>query len=87
MILERGEKVDLPPALLIQGTADVSVPSGMIQKVASLYQQASGNAELALFDGMPHGIAGWSDEQVANMLDRIRGFIAQQARSTVTANS
>src|SRR4051812_29481535 len=34
MILQRGERVELPPALLIQGTADEGVPQGMVEEVA-----------------------------------------------------
>ena len=31
-VLQSGEKVELPPALLIQGTADKGVPQGMVKK-------------------------------------------------------
>ncbi|HEY7064211.1 MAG TPA: alpha/beta hydrolase [Chloroflexota bacterium] len=76
MILRRGERVELPPALLIQGTADEGVPEGMVAEVASRYQAAGGQAELAWFEGMPHGIAGWPNADVARMVERIKGFIA-----------
>ena len=78
MILQRGEPVALPPALLIQGTADEGVPQGMVENVASLYQAAGGDAELAWFAGMPHGIAGWPAPDVARMIERIKTFIAQR---------
>ena len=77
-ILQQGEKVDLPPALLIQGTADKGVPQGMVEKVEELYHAAGGDVELALFEGMPHGIAGWSVPAVASMIERIKTFIAQR---------
>jgi acetyl esterase len=77
-ILQQGEKVALPPTLLIQGTADKGVPQGMVENVASLYRAAGGDVELALFKDMPHGMAGWSEPEVARMIERIKGFIAQR---------
>ncbi|HLH21376.1 MAG TPA: alpha/beta hydrolase [Chloroflexota bacterium] len=85
LILQRGEPVELPPALLIQGTADEGVPQGMVEQVASLYQAAGGQAELAWFEGMPHGIAGWPDADVARMIERIKAFIARQVAPPVAA--
>jgi acetyl esterase/lipase len=76
-ILQSGEKVELPPALLIQGTADKGVPQGMVEKVTELYRTAGGDVELALFKGMPHGIAGWTATEVTNMIERIKSFMAQ----------
>jgi dipeptidyl aminopeptidase/acylaminoacyl peptidase len=77
-ILQQGEKVALPPSLLIQGTADKGVPQGMVENVASLYRAAGGDVELALFKDMPHGMAGWPEPEVARMIERIKGFIAQR---------
>jgi dipeptidyl aminopeptidase/acylaminoacyl peptidase len=85
MMLQRGEKSELPPVLLIQGTADESLPKGMIQEVDERYRAAGGDSELALFDGMPHGIAGWSAPAVEEMLERIKGFIAKQVGGKVSA--
>ena len=84
-ILQQGEKVELPPALLIQGTADEGVPKGMVENVASLYGAAGGEVELALFRDMPHGIAGWTAQEVTRMLERMKGFIAQRLTTAVTA--
>jgi acetyl esterase/lipase len=82
-ILERGEKVELPPALLLQGTADKGVPKGMVEKVAELYHAAGGDVELALFPNMPHGMAGWPEPDVARMLERIKSFIAKRLATAV----
>jgi dipeptidyl aminopeptidase/acylaminoacyl peptidase len=84
-ILQEGERVELPPALLIQGTADRGVPQGMVEKVAELYRAAGGDVELALFQDMPHGMAGWPEPEVARMLERIKGFIAQRLATAATA--
>jgi acetyl esterase len=83
MILQRGEAVDLPPALLIQGTADTGVPQGMIENVADLYRAAGGDAELALFQDMPHGIAGWPEPEVVRMVECMKSFIAQRLMNPV----
>lgn len=84
-ILQSGEKVELPPALLIQGTADKGVPQGMVEKVAELYRDAGGDVDLALFQDMPHGIAGWSAPEVKNMIERVKSFIAQHLTSAAAA--
>lgn len=84
-ILQRGEKAELPPALFIQGTADVGVPKGMVEETASLYKAAGGDGELALFEGMPHGIAGWDAPNVARMIERMKSFIAQRLSAGVAA--
>jgi pimeloyl-ACP methyl ester carboxylesterase len=85
-ILQQGEKVELSPALLIQGTADVGVPTGMVENVASLYGAAGGDVELALFQDMPHGIAGWSAPEVANLIERMKIFIAQRLATAIAAS-
>jgi acetyl esterase len=77
-ILQQGEKVTLPPALLIQGTADKGVPKGMVEKVAELYHAAGGDVDLALFPNMPHGLAGWPEPDRERMIERIKSFIAQR---------
>jgi acetyl esterase len=77
-ILRRGEAASLPPALLIQGTADTGVPAGMIEEVAERYRAAGGDVDLALFEGMPHGIAGWPPADVQRMVERMKAFIARQ---------
>ena len=54
MILDRGEPVELPPALVIQGTADVVLPDGMADKFAAAYRKAGGAIDLRKFEGQPH---------------------------------
>ena len=85
-ILEHGEKVELPPALLIQGTADKGVPQGMVEKVAELYGAAGGDVELALFPDMPHGLAGWPAPDAARMIERTKTFIAQRLATAAAAD-
>jgi acetyl esterase len=54
MILDRGEAADLPPALIVQGTADVVLPDGMADKFAAAYRKAGGSVDLRKFEGQPH---------------------------------
>jgi acetyl esterase/lipase len=77
-ILEQGEKVALPPALLLQGTADKGVPKGMVENVAELYHAAGGDVDLALFPNMPHGMAGWPEADIGRMIERIKAYIARR---------
>ncbi len=85
-ILEQGEKVELPPALLIQGTADKGVPQGMVEKVAELYGAAGGDVELALFPAMPTGLAGWPGPDAVRMIERTKTFIAQRLATAAAAD-
>jgi acetyl esterase len=85
-ILQHGEKVELSPALFIQGTADKGVPQGMVEKVAELYGAAGGDVELALFQDMPHGLAGWPAPDAARLIERMKTFIAQRLATAAAAD-
>jgi acetyl esterase/lipase len=54
MILDRGERVALPPALIIQGTADAILPAGMAEAFVAVYRKAGGNIDLRKFEDQPH---------------------------------
>lgn len=54
LILERGEKVPLPPTLLLQGTKDDNVTPDMADRFAAAYSKAGGMIELHKFEGEPH---------------------------------
>jgi acetyl esterase len=54
MILDRGERVELPPALLIQGTGDVILPTDMADNFTAAYRKAGGTIDLRTFEGQPH---------------------------------
>jgi len=53
-ILERGEAKNLPPALLIQGTADNNVTPDMPDRFVAAYTRAGGKITLRKFEGEPH---------------------------------
>ena len=86
LVLERGEPATLPPVLLIQGTADKGLPEGMAERFTSLYRAAGGSIDLDLVPEMPHGIAGWPEQEVARMIERIKQFIAARLAAPVAAS-
>jgi acetyl esterase/lipase len=54
LILDRGESAVLPPALLVQGTADTVLPPGMAGNFAAAFRKAGGSLDLRMFEGQPH---------------------------------
>ena len=44
----------MPPALVIQGTGDVILPTDMADNFAVAYRKAGGLIELRKFEGQPH---------------------------------
>jgi acetyl esterase len=51
-VLERGEKVEMPPVLYLQGTADVAHPKPNREAFIASYRKAGGRVELHLFEGV-----------------------------------
>jgi acetyl esterase len=54
LILERGEPVDKPPALIMQGTADDNLTPDMASSFAAAYTKAGGAIAFHRFEGQPH---------------------------------
>jgi len=54
LILDRGEKAELPPAFIAQGTNDDNVTPDMADRFVAAYRQAGGRIELQKFAGQPH---------------------------------
>lgn len=53
--LERGEKVQMPPVLYLQGTDDVAHPRPHLDRFVAAYRKAGGVVDLELFDGEGQG--------------------------------
>ena len=51
-LLERGEKVEMPPVLYLQGTADLAHPKPNREQFIASYRKAGGRVELHLFEGV-----------------------------------
>jgi len=54
LIIERGEKVYLPPALVFQGTQDQWTTVDLAQRFADDYRKAGGSVDLLLLEGARH---------------------------------
>src|SRR5260221_7718944 len=54
LVIERGEKVHLPPALVFQGTKDEWTTVELAQRFAADYRGGGGNMDLLLLDGAHH---------------------------------
>ena len=55
LALERGETLELPPVLYLQGTKDVAHPRPDLDRFVEQYRKAGGQVELKLFDGEAEG--------------------------------
>jgi len=53
--LERGERVEVPPALYLQGTRDVAHPRPDLDRFVAAYRKAGGELELEMYDGEAEG--------------------------------
>lgn len=83
MILDRGEPVELPPALVIQGTGDVILPTDMADKFTASYRKAGGSIELRKFEGQPHTFITKDPTAAASRdaLEAIKAFVRERWRA------
>jgi acetyl esterase len=81
-ILERGEAVQTPPALLIVGTADDNLGPTMAPRFAETYRAAGGQLQYEEFPGAPHAFIGKdpSAEIARRAIRLIIDFVAVQTR-------
>jgi acetyl esterase len=84
LIIERGEKVFLPPALVFQGTADQWTTVELAQRLATDYRGAGGTIDLALYEGARHTFVNEhpfdpnSVKAVATMIAFIKKYGSEQ---------
>ncbi|HVC56783.1 MAG TPA: alpha/beta hydrolase [Stellaceae bacterium] len=76
-ILDRGEKVDLPPALVFGGDSDEWVPLETMQRLVQGWKKGGGAVELQLYPGAKHGfMTGNPDAPYARpAIERMKAFI------------
>jgi acetyl esterase/lipase len=76
LLLERGERAELPPALYVQGTADVAHPRVDLDRFVSLYRRAGGQVDLELIEGEAEGFINRnpSSPGARRAIDRIVEF-------------
>ena len=78
LLLDRGEEVQLPPVLVIQGTADANIPLTIPERFATSYRVAGGELNLELFSGMPHAFVGGPYPEAQRALDLMKTWVARQ---------
>jgi acetyl esterase len=81
LILERGEKVTLPPLLVMQGELDSNVPWQIQEKFAQSYRAAGGECELEIFKGCEHMWIQDPGPQTDRAHEILKAFIAKQLRA------
>jgi acetyl esterase/lipase len=80
--LERGERMQLPPVLYLQGTEDVAHPRPHLDRFVAAYRKAGGVVDLELFDGEGQGfIMRKAGSPASNRaLEMINEFVHKQIR-------
>ncbi|MFH0781797.1 MAG: alpha/beta hydrolase [Pseudomonadota bacterium] len=78
LALERGESLDLPPVLIIQGTDDSNVPLAAVDRFSEAYRAAGGAVDIQWFPGMPHGFGCKTGAETDSALEIIKDFICRQ---------
>ncbi len=81
-ILERGEAKNLPPALIIQGTADNNVTPDMPDRFVAAYTRAGGKITLRKFEGQPHTFIVLNPTSAASVeaIGLIVDFVREQTK-------
>jgi acetyl esterase/lipase len=77
-ILQRGESVETPPTLLVQGALDESLTRMMAEDFVEAYSLAGGVIELGKYPGEPHGFLRAGGPQVGRAMAHIKSFIARE---------
>ena len=86
-ILDRGEPVELPPAIIIQGTNDNNIPLFIPHKFEESYRAAGGHVELELFPGMPHLFGNTPGPESDRAIELMKGFVARQLSRPAVATA
>jgi len=79
-MLKRGEHVDTPPALLLQGAADESLPRMMSEEFVELYSLAGGVIEVGKYPGEPHGFMRNETQNTTLAFALAKSFIERHLR-------
>ncbi len=82
LALERGERVELPPVLYIQGTNDKAHPRVDLDRFVAQYRKAGGQVQLELFEGEAEGfvIRNPASPASAQAVEKIIEFVHEQVR-------
>ena len=80
-ILERKEKVTLPPLLIMQGALDDNVLPEMQEKFANTYKTAGGSCDYRLFENSVHEWVAEPGPQTDKAREVAKEFIARQLKA------
>lgn len=82
LALERGEKVQMPPVLYLQGTADLAHPKPNRDQFIASYRKAGGRVELHLFEGVGEAFVtnNPTSPQSLEAIDKIIEFVHREIR-------
>jgi acetyl esterase/lipase len=83
-ILERGETVELPPALIFQGADDEVLSPRTAERFVEAYGSAGGIIELAKFPRAGHGYARQGGPNAMRTVDLLNCFIERQLKAIAT---
>jgi acetyl esterase/lipase len=80
LALERGEQVELPPVLYLQGTLDKAHPRIDLDRFVANYREAGGHVELELFEGEAEGFINRNPSSPAagQAIEKIIEFVHRQ---------
>lgn len=78
MILDRGEPVELPPLLIMQGGLDSNVLPAFQVKFADSWRAAGGECQLEVFEGCDHLWVLEPGPETDRAHDMLKAFIARQ---------
>lgn len=79
--LEKGEKVDLPPTLVVQGTADRVHPREQLERFVAAYRKRGGQVDVAWYEGEVSGFITGEAKSPANAkaaLERVTSFLHEK---------
>jgi dipeptidyl aminopeptidase/acylaminoacyl peptidase len=81
LIVERGDSLERPPVLLLQGTADDNLTPDMADRFTVAYRGAGGRITLETFEGQPHAFIGKDPSAPAALhaIELIKAFVHQEA--------
>jgi acetyl esterase/lipase len=80
--LERGEKMEMPPVLYIQGTSDLAHPRPDLERFVAGYRKAGGRVELQLIEGEGEAFIKKNPNSPNSLkaIDKIIEFVHQEMR-------
>jgi acetyl esterase/lipase len=81
-IVEAGEAASLPPAIVLQGTADDNVTPDMADRFAAAWRAKGGSIGLHKFDGQPHTFVMRDPAAAASLCacELARDFVKEHAK-------